>query len=197
MIYVAYGEKARAEAYLSIESLRATNPALPVRVIGEPVRTAECIPFPREDAGGRWGKLNADLLSPFEQALYLDADTRVHGDLSAGFQVLDDGFDLVICPSTKQGQSVMGHANAEDRNATFEALGCREILGLQAGVFYFKKGEAVRRLFAAWREEWERFRNQDQPALLRALDRVPVRVHLFGNEWNGGSLVQHLFGRAR
>ena len=198
VIYVAYGAKARAEAAESIASLRGHND-LPVAVIGERVDGAHHIPFERVDAGGRWAKLNIDLLSPWPQALYLDADTRVAGDLSAGFSALADGWDVVIAPSTKQGPVVMGHANSEDRLATFEALECREILGLQAGVFYFARNERSRDLFAAWREEWARWRNQDQPALLRALERVPVKLWILGWDWNsaGGSIVDHKFGRAR
>ncbi len=195
--YVAYGEKARKEVRASLETLREHNAGLPVRVVGEAVKYARHIPFERRDRGGRWAKLNLDLLSPFASTLYLDADTRVHGDLSVGFQALDDGFDLVICPSKRQGADVVGHAGQEDRLATFDALGCRKILGLQAGVFWFQKGEPISRLFAAWRQEWERFQGQDQPALLRALDRVPVRLWLMSSELNGGRVVEHLFGRAR
>ncbi len=195
--YVAYGDAARREARESIESLRQHNPGLAVRVIGEEVKGAVCIPFPREDAGGRWAKLNLDYLSPFEHTLYLDADTRVQGDLSAGFQLLDDGFELAITASTKQGLSVLGNAPVEDREATFDAWQCRSLLGLQAGMFYFRRCPQMEMLFALWRQEWERFRDQDQPALLRALLRAPVKLWLLGRPFNGGELVEHLFGRAR
>lgn len=194
---MAYGVNARRGCRESIESLRRHCPGLSVRVIGERAKGARCIEFESTDSSGRWAKLNLDSISPFEQTLYLDADTRVHGDLSAGFRILEDGYDLVIAPSTKQGADVMGHANGEDRRATFDAVGCIEPLGLQAGVFYFARNSRTLALFAAWREEWERFRYLDQPALIRALHRAPVRLWLLSNEFNGGSVVEHLFGRAR
>lgn len=198
---VAYGANARAAAAQSIASLREHSD-LQVRVIGERSQPddpdqVEWFPCPQVDAGGRWAKLSLDSLSPFEHTLYLDADTRVRGKLGAGFEILEAGWDVVLTASTRQGPDVMGHAPLGDRNATFEAIGCREILGLQAGVMYFARNERTAALFAAWRKEWQLMRYLDQPALLRALYRVPVRLWLLGRPFNGGELVEHLFGRAR
>lgn len=198
-MYVAYGDAARRECRESIESLRGCNPGLPVLVVGEPVKGARCLPFPRRDTGGRWAKLNADSLSPWPQTIYLDADTRVKADLSAGFRALERGWDLVIAPSARQGGDVLGNCPAEDREASFDALGTWEVLGLQAGVFFVAWNARTRALFAAWRAEWERFGATDQAALLRALWRVPVRLWLLGPDWNGagGAVIEHRFGRAR
>lgn len=197
MCIVAYGGNARGQAAEAVSSLARTN-VLPAVVVGEkPVEGAEHRVWPQVDAGGRWAKLNLDSLSPFGHTLYLDADTRVRGDLLPGFEILSDGWDLVLTPSTRQGVDVMGHAPAADRNATFEAIGCREILGLQAGVIYFARNERTAALFAAWREEWQLMRYLDQPALIRALNRVPVRLWLLGRPFNGGEVIEHLFGRAR
>lgn len=187
---MAYGERAIAEAGHSRASLARVHPELPVLVIGPET-------CPQRDAGGRWAKLNLDTLSPFEQTLYLDADTRVRGDLSAGFRILADGYDLALAFSMRQGSDVLGNCGLPDRSATFEELACRDLLGLQAGVMFFQKGEAVSRLFSTWCEEWGRFRAMDQAALLRALARVPVRVWLLGRAWNGGELIEHRFGAAR
>lgn len=195
--YVAYGATARAEAAVSIQTLRDHN-KLDVTVIGDkPQHGAGFIELEQVDAGGRWAKLSLDSLSPYDETLYLDADTRVKGDLSEGFRILDKGFDLAITASTKQGPNVMIHAPLEDRQATFEAYGIRQILALQAGVFYFARNSRTAALFEAWRDEWVRWRYLDQPALLRALLRAPVRLYLLGRPYNGGDLVQHLFGRAR
>ena len=198
VVYIVYGEAARREALASLESLRVYND-WPVAVIGEAVRGVENIPFDDRGARGRWAKVNLERLSPFEQTLYLDADTRVNGRLTAGFEMLGDGWELVFAPSARQGHDVMGHLPPEERGFTIEYLANEEPLQFQAGVFFFGRGERVNGLFAAWREEWQRFRDQDQGALLRALRRYPVRVWVLGLAWNSarGPLVEHLFGRAR
>jgi hypothetical protein len=144
----------------------------------------------------RWAKVNLDLWSPYDETLYLDADTQVlGGDIDVGWDILADGWDIVIVPSEKQGPQWLRHCGEKDRAVTLSEVGAS--VQLQAGVFWFRKSEAVARLFAAWREEWLRFKNQDQGALLRALYRVPVRIWLIGHPFNGGSVVAHLYGTAR
>ena len=73
-------------------------------------------------------------------------------------------------------------------------------LGLQGGMFLFRKTTAMRHFFAVWRKEWKRFRQYDQGALLRALYQCPLRIWLLGRPWNGGidkSIIWHRYGTAR
>ena len=195
VIYIAYGEAARYEAGESIESLRRWHPLLPISVIGEPVAGAKRIPFGQCDKGGRWAKVNLYDLSPYEQTLYIDADTRVHQFLDAGFDMLADGWDMVITASGHQGSDMLWHLDEEDREATLREVG--PMLQLQGGLFWFARNERIKRFFEAWRTEWLRFQGQDQGALLRALYRSPLRVWLLGRPWNGGAVVGHRFGFAR
>ncbi len=196
---VAYGTAACREARGCIASLRRYNPDLPVVTVGEPVKGATCIPFRRRDPGGRWAKLNLETLSPFDHTLYMDADIRVRADVTVPFGILDDDYDLVMALSPRQGENVLGNCPQPDREATFRAAGTPAVLGLQAGVMWFAKGEAIGALFAAWRAEWERFSMMDQAALLRALLRAPVRLWILGAPWNsaGGAVIDHRFGAAR
>ncbi len=143
--YVAYGHSARVEAAESIKSLRE-HCDLPVAVISDKPLRAPGIAHvyaPDADPGGRLAKLSLDQLSPFDATLYLDADTRVHGDISTGFGILGDGWDVAIATSTRQGDDVLGNCYEADRQATFEILGCRDVLALQAGVMFFRRCEAV------------------------------------------------------
>jgi hypothetical protein len=196
VIYVAMGHPARKETAESIRTLRQHS-HVPIAVVSDkPLGKERHIYAPDADLGGRVAKLSLGNLSPFEQTCYLDADTRVYADLSAGFAVLDDGWDLVIAPSTRQGGDALGNLDQRDRDATFTVVG-QEVLALQAGVFFWRRCEAMAQLFAAWHEEWRRFGRLDQGALLRALWKVPVRVWMLSNEWNGGQVIGHLFGRAR
>jgi hypothetical protein len=206
--YVAYGHSARKEARESIASLLAHSD-LPVKVIGDewPVAVAwvDHESYPQRDLGGRWAKLNLDRLSPWGQTLYLDADTRVHGDVSAGFEVLDDGWDMAMAFSARQGSDVLGNCPEGDREAAFEAIGTMAVLGLQAGTFFVAWNDRTRALWAAWREEWERWEPElgcftmDQAAFVRALGRCPVRLWILGLPWNSqnGEIVEHRFGAAR
>jgi len=193
--YIAYGLRARQETEQAIKYLRQHHD-WPITVIGERVNGAEHREFEDPAGTGRWAKVNLDALSPYTDTLYLDADTRVHGEIGAGFHILADGFDVVLAPSTKQATDALWHIAEEEREATFAELG-RDLLQLQGGVFWFRKSIETAALFAAWREEWQRWRDQDQAALLRALHRQLVRLWLLGNDWNGGVLIEHRYGAAR
>jgi hypothetical protein len=190
VVYIAFGEKAQREYQASLTSLRKWHD-WPVKVVTEIPENMT------PQRGSRWAKLRLNFLSPFDDTLYLDADTRPRGDLSRGFKILGEGWDLALTPSLNQGgEDLLWHIDEEERDATFLELGYRP-LQLQAGVMYFKKTEAIDRLFSFWRWEWERYQDQDQAALLRALRKSPVKAWLLGRDYNGGALLSHIFGRAR
>jgi hypothetical protein len=190
VVYVAYGQAAKQEAALSIASLKWKHD-WPVTVIDE-ARLA------LQDPGGRWAKLNALEVTPWESVLYIDADSRIRGDLSGGFRILDDGWDMAICPSTQQGGDLFWHVGDGERQVTLYELGY-EPLQLQGGLWFVKRNERVLNFFAAWRCEYLRFKDQDQAAFLRALAAVPLKVWLLGFPWNssGGSIVEHRHGFLR
>ena len=203
VVYVAYGKNARDQAMLSAQSLRKQHPEMPFRVLSD--RS-----FPRvyrfpdmpvihhkdTDPGARGVKLNVDTLSPFDHTLYLDADTRVQGDITMPFDLLDNGWEMCIVPCRRQADNAHSHVNTDERETTFEEVG-DGLLALQGGVIWFRKCEAVHRLFAAWREEWARWEDQDQAALVRALVTNPVRVFLLNRQYNGGRIVRHFYKYAR
>ncbi|HLE80603.1 MAG TPA: hypothetical protein VJA25_04855 [Dehalococcoidia bacterium] len=211
--YVAYGQSAIREAGLSLSTLRGHN-ALPASVIGDapisgaawlnPSNPGKPMPLAPGDAEGtrfaespmrqsRWAKLNLDSWSPYDPTLYVDADTRVRGDLSFLFEAVEDGWDMVIAPSQRQGGDMLGHLGAEEREATQAVMP----LALQAGVFCFRKSPEVLALFESWRQEWGKRKREDMGALLRALALNPVTIWLVSNDFNGGSVVEHRFGTVR
>jgi len=196
ILYIAYGESAKRQAAVSIQSLRDWHHALPVAVVGEAIKGAKHIPFVSRDRIGRWAKVNLDLLSQWEYTLYLDADTRVRQPIMAGFEMLAEGWDLVITPSRNQETDWLWHVQEEERRETILSVGIRAVQ-LQAGMMFFRQCEAIKRLFALWRTEWEQYQGQDQAALLRALYQTPLKLWLLGRCWNGGAIVEHHFGAAR
>ena len=196
VVYVATGNKAINELYQSIKSLRLHND-LPVTVISnQEIPHQETIIVERPGRKARWAKLSLGELTPYDKTLYLDADTRIHGDLSTGFDILDD-WDMAIAFSTRQGNDCLGHLSLQERLYTQEMIGAMIPLNLQAGVFYFNKSEQVLEFFNTWRNEWLRYHEFDQGAFLRALAQCPLRLWLLGRDFNGGQLVEHRFGAAR
>jgi hypothetical protein len=94
---------------------------------------------------------------------------------------------------------LLSHSSARDKEATRAALGNPDPLQLQAGVMWIAR-DRCRNLWAAWRAEWQAAGGgQDQGALLRALDKSPVRVFPLPQLWNSrnGAVVEHHFGSAR
>jgi len=194
VVTVALGMNAQEEAKKSITSLLKHN-RFPTKILKE---------FGSEGATvaqqAHWAKVNVDLWSPFDPTLMLDADTRVKGDLSLGFKILKQGWELVIVPSVplREGQ-ILWNLSGEERQITLQELGTWRHVMLNSGVVFFRKTEQVHHFFEAWREEWLRFKGPDQGAMLRALRRRPVSIWLLGYPFNslGGSVVDHLFGRAK
>ena len=197
-IYVAYGSAARSEVELSHQSLRKIHPRLGTKILTEHLPNS-----PKgltDDQQAHWSKTSADLWSPYDPTLLIDADTRVLGDLSIGFKILRAGWELVMIPSVPpKRHSVLWSLSSEDREYTLEVLGTWSHIMLNTGVMFFRKTPNVRALFAAWREEWLKFKDRDQGAFLRALHKNPVQLGLLGSPFNshGGEVVNHYFGRAQ
>ncbi len=187
VVYIAYGDKARREARRSIKGMRKFIEY--ITVIDESV-------FEDSSYGARWAKLNIDTLSPYRFTLYLDADTRVNEDINRGFNILADGWDMCIAPSGRQGNDCLGHIPVDDRRQTLEHLNMTP-LNLQAGMFFFNR-DTTKELFELWRIEWDRGRQFDQGAFLRALYYCPRKIWILGSPWNslGGEIIDHQFGRA-
>jgi len=194
--YVAYGTAAIKEANESIKTLRQYHPTWEIAVIGEDcMRGTRCIRAVDTSGGtsGRWAKTQLDILSPFDDTLFLDADTRVYGNLGIGFDILNRGWDLVMVPSLPQGEGSLRHLSEEERDVTMAET--MRPLQLNTGVMWFKKTERVKVLFTEWRKQWQRYKDKDQGAFLRALHKCPVSLWLLGRPFNAGAVVGHLFGQ--
>lgn len=187
---MVYGAKAEIALNRAVECLSHSNPGLPAHVMRDRVDGLTDVQQSRR------AKVTLLDWSPFEQAAYMDADTASYQDITTGFDMLDDGFDLILCASNNQGDELLWHVGQDDKASTLEAVRNCEPLQLQAGVFFVARNTRTQALWRAWRDEWERFGNQDQGALLRALARVPVRMWLLGHPWNSsaGAIIGHHFG---
>jgi len=196
-IWIAFGMNAQTEAAKSKKSFLEYN-RFPTRVL-----TDASFPTPKDlttDQKAHWAKVNADLWSPYDYTLLLDADTRVKGNLSLGFKILRDGWEIVLIPSIPPLPGIfLWTLSGTEKRGTLEELGTWKHMMLNTGVMYFQKTCRVRKLFEAWRSEWLRYKDRDQGAFLRALRYCPVNLWLLGSPFNSaeGDVVEHLFGRAR
>jgi len=193
---IVYGENARKCQLASAEGI-----TYPLAVGGRsegllhPPRHAQDVYW--DDAQrSRWAKVTLPDWTPFVLTCYLDADTRVFGDLAAGFQLLEDGFELVLAVGEHQGEELWWHVGEKERRETLDALPYTPV-GLQGGVLFFRRNPATLRLFQVWRDEWLRYQGEDQAALIRALHRWPTKLALLGKPWNGGAVIAHYYGSAR
>lgn len=194
-VYIAIGKRAQDEAEKSAASLKDQMPRLSISMI---TKTPSNVPADFSPAQvARWLKVTAYKWTPYTKTLLLDADTRIKGSLELGFDLLKE-CDLVLVPSMppKPG-AVLWSLDGNDREYTFEVLGRQPHIMFNSGVMWFEKSRRVGRFFERWAREWDRFKSQDQGALLRAL-KSPVSLRLLGYPWNSkdGEIVDHRFGSA-
>ena len=191
VVLVAYGEQVGISERRAREALVHICPDLPVHIRRD--RTGQS----NDSAESRYAKVTLLDWTPFDYTAYLDADTQVIQPIDAGFQMLEDGWDMVITVDQNQSEhNWLWHCGEEDKAYTLTRLGY-QALQLQAGVFFVAKNERTEALWRMWALEWAVYGNQDQGALLRALQQVSVKVWLLGRPWNGGAVISHHFGAIR
>jgi len=192
VIYIATNQRALNEANTSAELLRGDY-----RIIGTDWKDSGAIPPGlNPEQASRWYKTNLYNQSRYKYTLYLDADTRPRGDYRWMFQALASGWDLLISFSAQQADECLWHISEDEREFTYQSIGYVP-LQWQCGVMAFRKHARVRRLFELWHTEWNIYRGQDQAAFLRALYQQPVKLWILGRPWNGGAMINHLYGRCR
>lgn len=138
----------------------------------------------------RWLKLSILDFTSWPQILYLDADAWPRTSMMSGFDILSDGFDLVIGPSLAQSSDWCWHVGPADLGMT-EHL--RPAVALQGGMWWVQRNDRTKKFFEIWKEEWLKEEGQDQAALLRALQRRPLSTWLLSQE----RFVNHRYGAAR
>jgi hypothetical protein len=187
VLYIAYGDKARSQAQLSLLTVRHHAPGLPVAVVSDrPLPGADRhIDHPEADRGARTQKTSMYRLSPFGETLFLDADTELKSAPTAGWKLLQY-VDLVLAQDFNRNfaDNKWPHLNQEEVAETNRILGTRQHMYFNSGVIFFRRNERVEAMMSAWHEEWKRYGLHDQMALLRAIHRCPVRIAPLREPWN-------------
>lgn len=188
---VAFGDPARTCALRLMKSIKTHMREIPICLCADRKIGPEdiLVKQPDSDIGGRRAKLKAYQLAPAEwdAVLYLDADTVVVGDIRFYFELIEDGWEFVICKDPHL-MDTMHHFRRRNNLAELEETAKRihtlHTLQYNGGVWAFGRNARVGRFFARWQKEWERHAQRDQGALIRAMYTEPLQVYLLGNEWN-------------
>lgn len=188
---IAVGEKSLLENKKCIESIKKHLPDIETVTITKSLDNSDMV-------SSRLLKTSLinHIPSQWQYCIYLDSDTRVLStDILRIFDILQSGYDLVICPSTSQD---FWHIDEKERCETFDLLEYQP-LQLQGGVFGFSVNDKMCEYFQYLSNTYMLYCSQDQAAIVRALHECPVRYWLLGNSFNGynGSVVKHLFGNTR
>jgi hypothetical protein len=180
VVYVATGDEYVEAARLSAESVRRSNPALPIALFcdraprgadGDPFSAQHSISHPH-----RRSKVDYLPHSPFERTLYLDADVRVVSDLTEVFGVLDR-FDVALA-----------HAHARNHRHTNTAWRVAIPSGFpqfNGGVIAWRRSERTSAFLRAWRDAYHEsgFR-KDQVTLRELLWLSDLRIATLPPEYN-------------
>jgi hypothetical protein len=191
MYLVAFGGPSRECAGRCITSFKRHNPGVPVALAATEPLGPEDIFIQHEDAdiGGRKAKLAVDSLVPenWRYVLYLDADQEVVEPLGFLFDLLQAGWEFVICKDMttrfRLSEAVRSD-NQEEHERTIREVGTDEIHQYNGGLFAYRRTPRTKRFFEIWNQEWQRWAGRDQGALVRALYRYPLKMYVLGNQWN-------------
>jgi len=152
VIYMAWGKNAIQQAQQSIQSLRRFLPQIPVMVVGDAascdvfdqdptIETYLCDadPFDGSQKDGFTflaGRIKPLLygISPFEQTLYVDADTYFQKAPTEGFCLLDK-WDVALA-ETQTRALAQGVSGREECFATADELGSALLLYHNSGMIF-------------------------------------------------------------
>lgn len=188
---VAYGEEARACAERCLRSCAQHMPGVPTALVSDRPLGLEThfIQEADYDVGARRAKLKIDELAPadWKYVLYLDADTELTAPIPLLFELLQDGYEFVICTNPERFHTTRNMKrpdNHEEVERTYAVMGYDDMVQFNGGVFAFRRNDQTAAFFRRWISEWMQEAKRDQAALLRALWAHPLRLYLLGNEWN-------------
>ena len=209
VVYLAFGPAYREMTILSISWLRRFGYSGPIRVVTDiqdwPVDCLGCeiakVPSVDEGTPTRHYKTRIDRYG-YDTTLFLDADTLPVSSISGIWweshfadicMTLDRHPNIqdLVATSAKVDGTWKGWAaqasSPKPRQREYRYMRKLRLMlhpFYNSGVMLFRRNAATDRLFEAWHEEWNRFRDEDQLALVRAIDKTRFRVHMLDPSWN-------------
>jgi len=188
---VAFGDPARKCALRLMKSAKKYMPDIPIMLCAAKKIGPEdlLVTQPDSDIGGRRAKLKAYELTPkeWQSVLYLDADTVVTAPITYYFELIEDGWEFVICKDPHLMDTMHSFRrknNDAELVGTQEAVKTLHTLQWNGGVWAFGRSPRIAAFFQRWKKEWEVHAQRDQGALVRAMYAEPLKIMLLGNQWN-------------
>lgn len=196
VLYLALGEEYGRLATDSARTLRLHGYDGPVRVVTDrPSRDLADLECEAHVVGelsrgfaSRFHKTQLYRWS-FERTLFLDADTVVISSIGEIWEQLA-GHDMAMAPDmhASVGHVLTHSVNDPARRAPeyqlMRDLGLTGRRYYNSGVMLFGQGRRTADAFDRWHREWNRFRGEDQLALVRAIAASGLRVRTLDSSWN-------------
>jgi hypothetical protein len=195
VLYLALGTGYRYLTLASISALRRYGYRGPIRVVTDdegwvpPALNCEAIVVPDVGDGYSTRYYKTRLLEfAYDLTLYLDSDAIPIADIDDVWSCLRD-CDIAMAADARQtvGALIAGDRHIEERRAEFGLmmrLGLTSRVYFNSGVMVFRRSSTTAAVFASWHEEWLRFRNRDQLALVRAVALTDTPVGSLPPAWN-------------
>lgn len=184
VLYIAAGVEHIRIALRSAQSVRKTNPHLPIHLFADwqqnkfqfdsepgPFTSWENIPDPH-----RRSKIDYMAQTPFDKTLYLDTDTQVLCDLNDLFTLLER-FDVALAHAHKREILIKQKKVMIEVPNAFPQF--------NSGVFLYKKNARTIRVFKQWRQWfYETKLLTDQNTLREVLWASDLRIATLPPEYN-------------
>jgi len=130
-------------------------------------------------------KTNLSEYSPYEHSVFLDSDTILRGPIESLLQY-DLAMALDLRPTIQTSIDFLRESegvNSAEAEETLHLCG-GDAPHFNSGVIAWRKSTATDRFFAAWRNQWERYKQRDQAALARALAQTATPIETLPSRFN-------------
>jgi hypothetical protein len=206
VIYISFGSRALKVVRHSLQSVQIHSPDINFAIVGDNfINGITFLPWKKDNPfkGEQFlaGMVKPFLydLSPFQNNLYLDADTTILKDISGGFKFLLE-YDICAAYHQKTNGDIwyveeifsdpqlsppLTRNSIKERKLTQSMIGKRMPF-INSGVIFFRSNEIVQKFFETWYQEWKRFGDWDeQMAFHRAICICKdIKLKLLDPIWN-------------
>lgn len=188
VIYCATSQIAYLEsALISAIALRTLNPELPITLVcDQPLATflplhqygIRLLPvtFSQKHDVFRSRDLKTCLanISPYDETLYLDSDILPLKPLTSIWDYLGQG-DIAMVIDRQPTISACDHIAHTEKTYTLHRLPS-ETPQYNSGVMLWRNSSNTQLLFKHWQQEWNKFQQHDQLALVRAIASSQTKI---------------------
>jgi hypothetical protein len=197
IIYLAVQQQEYLEAALiSAITLRQQAPQIPITIVsdlydlkyldlnkfglrGKLVTTS---PNLSGLARSRSLKTQINTYSPYQETLFLDADILPVGNIAGIWSYLEQA-DLAMACDRLPEIWLCDHVAPPEKEFTLDCLPTHTT-HFNSGVMLWRRTPETTRLFSLWHQEWQRFQQQDQLALARAICLSQTPINVIPNSYN-------------